>query len=238
MQKFVVSDIEIELIRKDIKNVHLTVYPPKGRVRISAPSSMTDDSVRLFAVTRLPWIRRKQRELHSQNRVSPPEYKPRESHYFQGRRYLLNVVETDGKPNVQLRNKKVIEINVKPGTSALQIQNILTEWYRQRLKGEIPDIINKWEQVMSVKVDRWHVKQMRTKWGSCNIEKRSILLNLELAKKPLHCLEYIIVHEMVHLLERKHNQRFKLYLDKFLPKWKQYKRELNQLPIAHPEWGE
>ncbi|WP_200890812.1 M48 family metallopeptidase [Pedobacter lusitanus] len=208
MEHITISNIKIDVVRKDIKNIHLAVYPPTGRVRIAAPLKVNEDAIRLFAVAKLSWIKRNQRKFEGQQRISQREYKQRESHYFQGRRYLLNITETEGVPKVILKSKKYIELFVRPETSVEKRHEIMTEWYRVQLKKEIPVIIEKWEDILKVKVSDWQVKQMKTKWGSCNIEKKKIWVNLELAKKPEHCLEYIIVHEMVHLLERHHNERF------------------------------
>jgi predicted metal-dependent hydrolase len=236
MFQITVSNITIDVIRKDIKNIHLAVYPPTGRVRIAAPLSVNDDAIRLFAISKLGWIKRHQREFDAQERISPREYKQRESHYFQGRRYLMKIIEKDEPPKVILRARSNIELYVRPNTSFEKRQEVITEWYRVELKKLIPAIIDKWEKSLNVNIDEWQVKQMKTNWGTCNIEKKSILINLELAKKPLHCLEYVILHEMVHLLERHHNERFLYYMDTFLPNWKQIRTELNNLPVSHADW--
>jgi predicted metal-dependent hydrolase len=237
MEQITISNIRIDVIRKDIKNLHLAVYPPTGRVRIAAPLKLNEDAIRLFAISKLAWIKRNQRKFEGQERISPREYKQRESHYFRGRRYLLNIIETEKTQKVILKNKKYIELYIRPNTSTLKRHEILTEWYRIQLKNQIPPIINRWEKVLNIKVADWQVKQMKTKWGSCNIEKKRIWLNLELAKKPEHSLEYIIAHEMVHLLERYHNDRFLYYMDTHLPNWRQLKAELNKLPVSHAEWS-
>ena len=236
MDKITVSNITIDVIRKDIKNIHLAVYPPTGRVRIAAPLSVNDDAIRLFAISKLGWIKRHQREFDAQERISPREYKQRESHYFQGRRYLMKIIEKDEPPKVILRARSNIELYVRPNTTFEKRQEVITEWYRVELKKLIPAIIEKWEKSLNVNINEWQVKQMKTNWGTCNIEKKRILINLELAKKPLHCLEYVILHEMVHLLERHHNERFLYYMDTFLPNWKQIRTELNKLPVSHADW--
>jgi predicted metal-dependent hydrolase len=236
MEQITISNITIDVFRKEIKNIHLAVYPPTGRVRIAAPISVNADTLRLFAISKLGWIKRNQRKFEGQERQSPREYKNRESHYFQGRRYLMNVIEVNTTPKVVLRSKTYIDLFVRPETSSEKCHEIMNEWYRQQLKQLIPEIIEKWEKIMEIEVNEWQVKQMKTKWGTCNIPKKRIWLNLELAKKPLHCLEYIIVHEMVHLLERHHNDRFLYYISKYLPNWKQLKTELNKLPVSHADW--
>jgi predicted metal-dependent hydrolase len=237
MEQITISNITIDVVRKDIKNIHLAVYPPTGRVRIAAPLKTNEDAIRLFAISKIGWIKRNQRKFEGQERMPPREYKQRESHYFQGRRYLLNVVETDKTQKVVLKNKKYLELHIKPDTPTAKRHEMLTEWYRVQLKKQIPAIVEKWEKLLNVKVEDWQVKQMKTKWGSCNIEQKRIWLNLELAKKPEHCLEYIVVHEMVHLLERHHNDRFLYYMDTYLPNWRQLKMELNKLPVSHADWS-
>lgn len=236
MERITVSNIIIDVVRKKIKNIHLAVYPPTGRVRLAAPLSAKDEAIRLFIVSKIGWIRRNQRKFDAQERIAPREYKERESHYFLGKRYLLRITETDKASKVVIANKRFIELHIRPDTTTAKRQEILNEWYRAELKTRIPEIIQKWEKIMKVKVAEFHVKQMKTKWGTCNIEMKRIWLNLELAKKPLHCLEYIIVHEMVHLLERHHNDRFRHYMDTYLPNWKALKTELNKLPVSHAEW--
>ena len=237
MEQITISNIKIDVVRKNIKNIHLAVYPPTGRVRIAAPLSVDEDAIRLFAISKLGWIKRHQRKFEGQERISPREYKNRESHYFQGRRYLLNIIEADAPPKVVVRNKTYIDLYVRPETSIAKRHAIITEWYRKEFKKTIPEFVEKWEKRMNVKVNEWQVKLMKTKWGSCTIEKKRVWLNLELAKKPIHCLEYIIVHEMVHLLERHHNEKFLYYMDAYLPNWKQLKTELNKLPASHADWS-
>jgi predicted metal-dependent hydrolase len=229
------GDIKIELIQKNIKNVHLSVLPPYGDVRIAAPVHLSEETIRLYAISKLPWIKQQQKKIRNQERESKREFLNKETHYFQGRKYLLRIFEQNEPPRVDL-NKKYLDLYVRPHTSTAQRQYILNKWYRQEMKELILSFVKKWEKVLSVKVNDFGIKSMKTKWGTCNIEARRIWLNLELAKKPLQCLEYIVVHEMVHLLERRHNDRFIGYLNKFMPQWKRYKEELNRLPISHLDW--
>lgn len=236
MEQITISDITIDVIRKQIRNIHLAVYPPTGRVRIAAPLQTSDDTIRLFAISKLAWIRRNQRKFEGQERITPREFKNRESHYFNGQRYLLNIIETDAPPKVVLKSKNYIDLYVRPESPTAKKLEVLNEWYRAHLKTVIPGLIGKWEKIMSIEVNEWQVRQMKTKWGSCNIEEKRIWINLELAKKPEHCLEYILVHEMVHLMERHHNERFHHFLETYLPNWKQLKTELNQLPVSHADW--
>lgn len=231
-----IGTLKVQVVKKDIKNMHLAVYPPNGNVRLATPKNVNDETLRLYVVSKLGWIRTQQRRFAKQDRETRRDYIERESHYFLGQRYLLKVVEKNTVPGITLTNKHLI-LQVRPRTLSEKRELILGSWYRKQLKNLIPTLIAKWEKVMGVKVEAWGVKQMKTKWGSCNIEARRIWFNLELAKKPLECLEFIVVHEMVHLLERKHNDRFIAYINKFLPKWKLYKQELNRLPVRHVGWG-
>lgn len=236
MQKIMLGDICIDVVHKDIKNLHLSVYPPSGRVRISAPLRMDTDTIRVFTVSKLGWIRKQQAKLREQERETPREYINRESHYYLGKRFLLKVIEHNALPKVVLKHN-TIELYVRENTSLDKNKAVLENWYRQRLKEMVPEYINKWEKLMKVKVEEVAIKKMKTKWGTCTRKAGRIWLNLELAKKPLHCIEYIIVHEMVHLLERKHNEVFISYMDKLLPKWRFYKEELNRSPLRHENWS-
>jgi len=232
-----VSGIPVEVVRKDIKNLHLAVYPPHGRVRVAVPLRTSDETVRLAVVTRLGWIRRQQNSLEEQERQSYREMVTGESHYVEGRRYRLDVIEQDAPASVVIRNKRTLELRVRPGTGVEKRQEILQSWYRQLLREQIPDLLAKWEPVIGVEVNSCGIKRMKTKWGTCNIEDKRIWLNLELAKKPPVCLEYILVHEMVHLLERHHNDRFRAYMDQFMPQWRTFRDELNRAPLSHENWS-
>lgn len=229
------GEIVVDVVQKDIKNIHLSVYPPAGKVRISAPLRMDLDTVRVFAITKLGWIKSQQKKLREQDRETPREYLDRESHSVWGKRYLLKVEEKDAAPEVELKHSKMI-LRIRPGTSHEKKQAILDAWYRENLKGTVTALIAKWELLMDVKVARFHVQKMKTKWGSCSPSRNSIRLNTDLAKKPPECLEYIVVHEMVHLLEPTHNARFIALMDQFMPKWRFYKDQLNRLPVSHEDW--
>src|ERR1035441_3812645 len=218
MQRIKVSSILVDVIKKDIKNIHLAVYPPSGRVRIAVPLKTSDESVRLFVISKISWIKKQKAKFENTERQSERKFLSRESHYYQGKRYLLNVIEQDGPAKVEIRNKKFIDIYVKKWSTSSRHERILTEWYRKQLKEQVPALIKKWEKIVGVKTEDWGIKQMKTKWGTCNIRAKRIWLNLELIKKPEHFLEYIIVHELVHLLERNHNERFISYMDNFLPR--------------------
>ncbi len=225
----------MDVVQKDIKNVHLSVYPPTGRVRISAPLRMNLDTIRVFAISKLGWIKQQQRKLREQERETPREYLDRESHYVWGKRYLLKIEEQDAAPEVELKHNKMI-LRIRPAASQERKHDILDEWYREQLKAAAPALIAKWEPLMGVKVERFFVQRMKTKWGSCSPDSRNIRLNTDLAKKPPECLEYIVVHEMVHLLEPTHNSRFVALMDQFMPKWRFYKDQLNKLPVRHENW--
>ncbi len=216
--------------------MHLSVYPPTGRVRIAAPLNVDDEAVKLFAISKLAWIKKNQRKFQMQDRQMPRVFEQRESHYFEGKRYLLRVTEQNAPPRVEIKTKTYIDLFIRPNATVEQRQNYINEWYRKQLKNHIPQLIEKWEPIIGVSVSDWGVKQMKTKWGTCNIDQKRIWINLELAKKPYNCLEYIIVHEMIHLIERHHNENFLAHLDKNLPKWKLFKDELNRLPVSHGEW--
>jgi predicted metal-dependent hydrolase len=231
-----VNGLIVDVVRKDIKNLHLGVYPPAGRIRVAAPLRIDDEAVRLFTIARLPWIKRQQAKFESQERQSAREFVSGESHYYQGNRYLLNVIYQPGTPTVLIRNTKTMDLVVRPGSDTAERERILTAWYRQRLKEEIAPLVAKWETIIGVQVREWRVKQMKTKWGTCNIQAGRIWLNLELIKKPVQCLEYIIVHEMVHLLERYHNERFTAHMNHFLPLWHYYREKLNREPLGHETW--
>ena len=234
--RITVSGLPVEIVRKGIKNLHLGVYPPNGRVRVAAPRRVHDEAVRLAVISRLAWIKRQRSRFQAQERQSAREYVSRESHYFLGRRYLLHVVECDGPSQVSRKGNTVLELQVPKGASKSRREQILLAWYRQSIKALLLPLIEKWEAKIGVKVGSWGVKRMKTKWGSCNATERRIWLNLELAKKPIQCLEYIVVHEMVHFCERHHNDRFTALMDQFLPNWRARRDELNHAPLAFERW--
>lgn len=229
--------IRVEVVRKPIKNLHLSVHPPDGRVRVSAPSHVEDEAVRLAVASRLSWIRRHQRTFADQPRQSRREMVSGESHYFLGRRYRLSVTERGGPNRISLNGTSGLRMQLRPGTDRDRRERLLNAWYRRHMKELLPDLISKWQPIIGVEVADWGVKKMKTRWGSCNTQDHRVWLNLELAKKPLPCIEYVLVHEMVHLLERKHSDRFRELMDKFLPQWRSYRDELNQAPLAHEEWA-
>lgn len=231
-----VSGIPVEIHRKAIKNLHVGVYPPNGKVRVAAPPHLDDEAVRLAIVSRLSWIRRQRQGFARQPRQSARDMVTGESHYFEGKRYRLNVVERPGNPRVCVSNNSTLELQVPPGSDQEARQRILDRWYRRQLKAKIPDLLAYWEPVVGVRVADCRIKRMKTRWGSCNIERKRVWLNLELIKKPPCCVEYILVHEMVHLLERYHTERFRELMDRFFPDWRNRRDELNRTPLAHDNW--
>lgn len=236
MLQIELGDITADVVLKDIKNVHLSVHPPTGHVRISAPTHMSVDTIRLFAISKLDWIKRQQLKLREQTRETPREYLDRESHYVWGRRYLMEVVEEDVPTGVQLGPTALV-LRVRPGSNLVTKNAVLSGWYRDVLKAAVPALIVVWEPRLGVSVHGFFVQQMKTKWGSCNAAARTIRLNTELAKKPSECLDYIVLHEMVHLLEPTHNARFTALMDQFMPQWQFRRQILNRLPVAHATWS-
>lgn len=233
---FQLGDIRVEVIRKDIKNLHLSVYPPSGVVRIAAPEWMAMEAVRLFAINKLGWIKRQRQKMLAQARQTPREYLQRESHYVWGRRYLLHIIEKDAPPAIELKHRR-LQLQVRPGTSAARRGELLEDWYRTCVKQAMPALLAKWEPIVGCKAGRIYVQRMKTKWGSCNPAARNIRLNTELAKKPPECLEYIVIHELAHLREPTHNTRFVLLMDRLLPHWRDYRDTLNRLPLRNERWN-
>lgn len=235
LSRIALGTIEADVVFKDIRNVHLTVLPPKGRVRISAPRSMALDTVRVFALSKLGWIKAQRKKMAGQERETAREYLERESHCVWGRRYLLKLVEVDAGPSVELRHRTLV-LSVRPHTDTIRKEALLSRWYRDQLKARAAVLVTDWSRTLGLDAPRIHVQHMKTRWGSCSPARRSIRLNTELAKKPPACLEYIVVHELVHLLEPTHNERFKALMRAFLPQWEDRRRELNRLPVVHEDW--
>ena len=231
-----VGGIAVEVVRKKIKNLHLGVYPPNGRVRVAVPTVVSDEAVRLAIIEKLGWIKRQRARFENQPRQSRREMVNGESHYFLGRRCRLRVHEQDGVPRVATRAVASLDLFVRPGTTADQREALVSRWYRAQLKAMIPPLLEKWQPKLGVQVAAWGVKKMKTKWGSCNAAARRIWVNLELAKKPLQCLEYVLVHELVHLKERRHDEHFIALMDAAMPQWRQHRETLNAAPLGHEEW--
>jgi predicted metal-dependent hydrolase len=231
MEYIKAGNISIEVFRKPIKNIHLRVYPPDGSIQISAPERMELDSIRLFAITKLDWIKKKQQELKNFSRQSAREYISGENHYFKGNRYRLKVVYQHTDPHIELQGNQFINLYVRREATVERRVEILKDWYRANLSELLENLVPKWEKILDITVEHWEIKQMKTLWGSCNAKRKNILFNLELAKKPIHCVEYIVAHELAHLIERNHNERFTTILDINLPNWRIIKEQLNDFII-------
>jgi len=232
-----VGNIEALVVRKPIKNLHLAVLPPAGKVRVSAPLTMKDDAIRTLLATRLRWIKKQQAKFTGQERQTRRDYVSGENHYLWGKRCRLEVIYEDIPPNVNLKGKDKIILNVRPNSSHAKREQVLMEWYRKELRTIASGLIERWQKTIGVQLNAWGIKRMKTRWGTCNQKAGRIWLNLELAKKPEHCLDFIIVHELTHLLEKNHNDRFKAHMDRFIPRWRQYKVELNRTILSHERWS-
>lgn len=232
-----IGELSIRLTKKDIKNVHLSVHPPDGHVTLTAPSATRSDVARAYAVSRLGWIREQQRKLRDQPRETPRQFIERESHYLWGRRYLMTVVHRDAKPTVSLDHKR-LTLSVRPGSSKRKRAEVIHGWHKSLLHRAVPPLIKKWEARLGVEVAGYFLQRMKTKWGSCNPGSRNIRLNTELVKKPKDLLEYVILHEIAHLLAPTHSERFVAILDTNHPSWREARAELNELPLAVEKWKE
>lgn len=230
-----VRGIDVDVIYKDIKNLHIGVYPPMGRVRVAAPQRLDDDQVRLAVIQRLPWIKRQRKELQDTPRQSEREMVTGESHYVWGVRRRLKVVERPGRAHLEVDGERLVLYTPADITADRRREN-LDEWYRQQLREVLPDLIARWEATLEVSVPKWTIRRMKTKWGSCNRETRHIWFNVELAKKHPDCLEYIVVHEMAHYFERNHGERFTKLMDSLMPDWRSRRDQLNGSPLAEEVW--
>ncbi|WP_413042194.1 M48 family metallopeptidase [Rothia dentocariosa] len=230
-----VSGIEIDVVHKEIKNLHISVYPPMGRVRVAAPHRIDWDTVRRAVIHRLSWIKGERERFQNAQRQTPRKMVSGETHYVWGKRYLLDVSKNSGNPKIELAGN-TLWIYSPEGSSAGDRFNILDRWYRRELKKQLPELLGEWGRIMGVKVNKYQVKRMKTKWGTCNPDTAALWFNPELAKKNPRCLEYIVVHELTHLLERSHNERFIGLMNQFLPDWEARRDELNDAPLAAEEW--
>lgn len=231
-----IGDLSLQVNRKNIKNLHISVLPPDGRVRVSAPEHMTTTAVRMAVISRIPWIRQQQVDFEKQERQSSREMVSGECHYLWGRPYRLEIAEQKGRHTVNVGPNNRLLLNINPDTSCNGRHKVLTEFYRCELKSRLEPLVDSWQAHIGVTASHLGIKKMKTKWGSCNTQSQRIWLNLELAKKPPVCLEYILVHELVHLIERRHNEKFKAYMDVFLPNWREARDLLNRSPLAHENW--
>jgi predicted metal-dependent hydrolase len=232
-----IGEIAIALTRKEVKHVHLSVHPPAGRVTLVAPTGTRMDVARAYVISKLGWIRNQQSKLKAQARETPRQFVERESHYLWGRRYLLSVVEEEAKPFVRLSHRK-ITLTVRPGSSRAKHEAVVHEWHKSLLHDAVPGLIKKWEAKLGVRVSGYFLQRMKTKWGGCNNRAGNIRLNTELVKKPKDLLEYVVVHEMLHLTEPTHSELFLALLGQHYPTWREARAELNELPLAAEDWAE
>lgn len=223
-----VNNVDIDVIKKDIKNIHLAVYPPDARVRISAPFSYDDETIKLFAVSKWGWIKDNIEVIKNQTRIPPKDYISGESHYLFGKRYMLKVVEGK-KSSIDIEGVNKIVITVRKNATKDSKKKMMESWYREQLTKKLNILVPAWEEKTGLKINSWQIKKMKTRWGSCNINKKSINFNLELAKRQVKEMEYVILHELSHLVEKTHNQRFVSHLETYMPNWKLYRKELNSL---------
>lgn len=236
-KQILVGGLQVEVLRKPIKNLHLGVYPPNGRVRVAAPPGLSDEAVRLAVVTRMGWIKRQKLKFDTQPRQSERQYVSGETHFFLGQRYRLNLIEGAKAGCVDIRNSRTIDLNVRNGSDLAVRDRVLGDWYRRELRARATPLMERWAAEYGIPTPIWGIKRMKTKWRTCNIEAQRVWLNLELIKKPPHCLEYVIVHELAHFFERNYTDRFVSLLDCMLPNWRTYRDELNAEPLAHEEWS-
>lgn len=225
------GELSVDVIRKDIKNLHLSVHPPTGRVRIAAPERASLDTIRAFAVAHLVWIRRNQRKITMQEREPPREYLDRESHFVWGERVMLRVLERDAAPAVS-REHRALTLHVRPGATMADRHQIVEGWYREEVRGAAVPVLAKWIALLNVSVNHMFVQRMKTRWGSCNPETRNIRLNTDLAKKPPECLDYVVLHELIHLRVSNHSPEFFAHLDRIMPQWRHIRQLLNDLPLS------
>ena len=231
-----VSNLTVETVRKDIKNIHLGVYPPNGRIRVAVPLKTSDESTRLFVISKIPWIKKQQMRFSKQERQTSRKYVAGESHYFFGKRYTLNVIHTDKIAEIKIRKKTHVDLYIRPNTTIKQREKVFEKFYRNELEEIIPKLVEKWQKKVGVTAKEVKIRKMKTKWGTCNDKDKRIWLNLELAKKPFHCINYVFVHELVHLIEKNHSKQFIQLLESALPNWEYIKKELNEGVLSHSTW--
>ena len=232
-----VSGLAVHIARKEIKNLHLGVYPPGGRVRVAVPLRVGNEAVRLAVIGKLAWIKKQRARFAAQPRQTEREMVSGESHFYLGRRYRLRVVEHEGPNRVVLRSGSSLELWVRNGCAPTERRRVLQRWYRARLRELVPALVAKWEAILDVRAADVRIRTMKTKWGACTIDARRIWLNLELAKKPIQCLEYLVMHELAHLIERHHSERFTWLMDRHMPQWRHYRKTLNEAPLGHADWA-
>jgi len=229
--------MEVLVVRKLIKNLHLAVMPPEGKIRVSSPAHLQDDAIRTLIATRIPWIRKQKAKFEAQERQTPREYISGESHYFLGKRYRLEVIYADKSSHVGLKGNNRIILQVRQDTTPVRREEVFADWCRNELRVVSAGLLERWQKRIGVQAGSWGIKRMKTRWGTCNQKAGRVWLNLELVKKPMACIEYVVVHELLHLIEKKHNQRFVDLMTKHLPKWRSSREELNRFMLSHEEWS-
>lgn len=234
--KIRVANLMIDTVKKDIRNIHLGVYPPNGRVRVATPLKTSDETIRLFVISKMHWIKKQRQKFIQQERQTQRQYVSGESHNVLGRRYRLNVIETNDRPRIEIRRSTRLDLHVLPDMTAQAREAVFDKFYRSELREVIPSMLERWQKKLEVNVDEIRIRKMKTKWGTCNPAEGRIWLNLELAKKPSHCIDYVFVHELVHLIEKKHSERFMQLLESFFPNWERAKIELNRAALGYSKW--
>lgn len=229
-----IGDLQVEVVRKNIRSLRLTVYAPDGRIRVAVPTRTSDQAIQNFVAARRTWINKHQEKFKSQRPAIDLLYVSGETHYYQGVGYLLQLNAFDGVPHVVCREPQILDLYVREGSTLQQREKVLLAWYRRQLKAQLPEMVAQWQKVVGVQVNEWGVKQMKTRWGTCNIRAKRIWLNLELIKRPTSCLEYVVVHELVHLHERLHNARFWGLMDRFMPEWRTHREQLKKTLLDTP----
>ena len=236
-KKIRVSNLTVNIIRKEIKNIHLGVYPPQGSIRVSAPLETSNDKIRLLVISKLPWIKKQQKKFLNQKRQEKRKYVSGESHYLFGNKCRLKTINSTSIPKVVIKNKTTLELYISKKSSVKKRNLVFDKFYRKELEKIIPNLVKKWEKNVGVTANDIRVKKMKTRWGSCNIEDKRVWLNLELAKKPRRCIGYVLLHELIHLIERNHSEKFIDILESIMPNWISIKDELNMYPLSHANWN-
>jgi predicted metal-dependent hydrolase len=232
----IVGNMQVFVVQKNIKNLHLSLLPPSGSIRVSAPNGTSEDVIRSFVASKSPWIKKQQQKYQDQSRQTEREYVSGETHYYLGKPYRLEVVDGADKNELSIKGKNVFLLKTRLNLSTKKKEQLFNDWYRKELRSVLDKLIKKWQPKIKVAPTHWRIQRMKTRWGSCNDKSKRILINLELIKKSPHCIEYVVAHEWLHLIEPKHNEQFVSLLDKHLPKWRQSKEELNRFILTYEEW--
>jgi predicted metal-dependent hydrolase len=222
-----INGLEVELQRKKIKNMYLRVLPPNGRILITAPLRMSEGEIKSFALSKMDWILTQYHKVRQREENHEIAYESGDRILLWGQEYILSVIEAVGRPHLYLENS-TLKLYIRRESTKEQRKQVIDAWYRELLAAKIPPIMAKWESIIGVTSSGFSIRDMKTRWGTCNIRTKKICFNLRLVKKMPKCLEYVVVHELVHLLEKSHNHVFKGYMDHFLPEWRRIRKELNE----------